>query len=97
MTAVLLRYSIILANAAEFSSAESENKSQIGPPLLVLAGFSRRSPELHHLVNFRRERAPATTEPATSATDPERADDSPNTCCSRIVERTMTAPPVDPD
>jgi hypothetical protein len=29
--------------------------------------------------------------------DPERSDDSPNSCRSRVTERTLTAPPVDPD
>jgi hypothetical protein len=29
--------------------------------------------------------------------DPERSDDSPNSCRSRAIERTLTLPPVDPD
>ena len=32
-----------------------------------------------------------------TALDPERSDDSPNSCRSRVMKRTLTAPPVDPD
>jgi hypothetical protein len=32
-----------------------------------------------------------------SGFDPERSDESPNSCRSRVRERTLTAPLVDPD
>jgi hypothetical protein len=33
----------------------------------------------------------------TAAIDPERSDDSPHSCRSRVMKQTLTAPPVDPD
>jgi len=33
----------------------------------------------------------------TTAVDPERSDDSPHSCHSGVMERTLTALPVDPD